>query len=217
MKLFVPGFIACAWLFAGVIFTGCDSPSQGQFLDKPQSRTPAGASAAGRQSNLPPNGADVARFHIGDTVTVTFSGPTPIDVHDESIKEDGTITLPLIGAVVAIGKTAGELQNEIYTNYVPKYYVRLTVTVKSGDRVYYVGGEVGSHGSRQLYVDGTTVTKAIQSAGGLTDFANHSKVWLTHASTGQRIRVNYDVALKNPAKDPPVYPDDQINVDKRVW
>ncbi len=68
--------------------------------------------------------------------------------HEETIKEDGTITLPLIGSVYAVGKTAGELQNEIYTNYVPKYYVRLTVTVKSGDRVYYVGGEVKSPGSR---------------------------------------------------------------------
>ena len=51
----------------------------------------------------------------------------------------------------------------------------------------------------------------------LTDFANHGKVWLTHTSTGQRIQVNYDDALKNPAKDPPVYPDDQINVEKRIF
>ncbi len=64
---------------------------------------------------------------------------------------------------------------------------------------------------------GTTVTKAIQSAGGLTDFANHGKVWLTRATTGQRIRVDYDKALENPAKDPPVYPDDQINVEQRIF
>lgn len=198
MNLFVRGLFACVCLFATVIFTGCDTTSQGQL-------------------NLQPRpGADVARFRVGETVIVTFSGaPVEIFPHEEPIKEDGTITLPLIGAVTAIGKTSGELQKEIYANYVPKYYVRLTVTVKSGDRVYYVGGEVNSHGSRQLYVGDTTVTKAIQSAGGLTDFANHSKVWLTHTSTGQRIRVDYDKALENPAKDPPVYPDDQINVDKR--
>ena len=108
------------------------------------------------------------------------------------------------------------MQNEIHDDYVPKYYVRLTVTVKSGDRVYYVGGEVKGPAA-QLYVGDTTVTKAIQSAGGLTDFANHSKVWLTRASNGQRIQVDYDDALKNPAKDPPVYPDDQINVEKRLF
>ena len=199
MKLFVHGLFACAWLLAGVIFTGCGSLSQGQLGSQPR------------------KGADVARFRIGETVIVTFSGsPIPIEPHEEPIKEDGTITLSLIGAVNAAGKTAGELQNEIYTNYVPKYYVRLTVTVKSGERVYYVGGEVKGS-SRQFYVSDTTVTKAIQAAGGLTDFANHSKVWLTHTSTGQRIRVNYDEALKYPAKDPPVYPDDQINVEKRIF
>jgi protein involved in polysaccharide export with SLBB domain len=88
--------------------------------------------------------------------------------------------------------------------------------VKSGDRIYYVGGEVKAP-AKQLYVGDTTVTKAIQSAGGLTDFANHGKVWLIRASNGERIRVDYDKALENPAKDPPVYPDDQINVEKRIF
>jgi len=199
MKLFVRGLFACAWMFAGMMFAGCGSPSQGQLNLQPR------------------NGADVARFRVGETVIVTFSGsPIEIPFHEEPIKEDGTITLPLIGAVTALGKTAGELQSEIYADYVPKYYVRLTVTVKSGDRVYYVGGEVRAP-NRQLYVGDITVIKAIQTAGGLTDFANHSKVWLTRATTGQRIRVDYDKALENPAKDPPVYPDDQINVEKRIF
>jgi polysaccharide export outer membrane protein len=218
MKLFVRGLFACAWLAAGVVFTGCSSPSQGPvFLDNPQPRIAAKPSAAEtRQIPASPDAAAVARFRVGETVIVTFSGPTPIDSHEEPIKEDGTITLPLIGAVYTVGKTAGELQNEIHADYVPEYYVRLTVTVKSGDRVYYVGGEVKG-GGRQLYVGDTTVTKAIQSAGGLSDFANHSKVWLTRATTGQRIRVDYDKALEDPTKDPPVYPDDQVNVEKRIF
>jgi polysaccharide biosynthesis/export protein len=202
MNLFVRGLFACVWLATVIIFTGCSSPSQG----------PMPAPNAARS-----NDASVARFRVGDTVIVTCSGtPMEIPVHEETIKEDGTIFLSLIGSINAVGKTAGELQNEIYTNYVPKYYVRLTVTVNSGERVYYVGGEVKG-GGRQLYVGDTTVTKAIQSAGGMTDFANHGKVWLTRATTGQRIRVDYDKALENPAKDPPVYPGDQINVEKRIF
>lgn len=200
MRLFVRGLFACAAVVAGMVLTGCSSPSQ-----------------SGPPTS-PPKPAGMARFRVGDTVTLSYSGiPSPVPDYVESIKEDGTITPPFIGPVVALGKTAGELQYEIYTNYVPKYYVHLTVTVKSGDRLYYVGGEVKSGGSRQFYVDGTTVTKAIQSAGGLTDFANHGKVWLIRASNGQRIRVDYDEALKDPAKDPPVYPDDQVNVEKRIF
>jgi polysaccharide export outer membrane protein len=218
MKLFVRGLFACAALVAGMVFTGCSSPSQGQlFLDNPQPRISTSPSAAPGQIAAPPKDASVAHFQVGDQIIVSFSGaPELIPDHVESIKEDGTITLPLIGAVYAASKTAGELQNEIYTDYVPKYYVRLTITVKSGDRVYYVGGEVHGPG-KQLYLDSTTVTKAIQSAGGLTDFANHSKVWLIRASSGKRIRVNYDKALEDPSKDPPVYPDDQINVEKRLF
>jgi protein involved in polysaccharide export with SLBB domain len=212
MKLFVRGLFACACLFAAVFFTGCVSPSQNPSPSDNSKPRPA----AGTQI-ISPADAAVARFRVGETVIVNFSGsPIAIEPLEGPITEDGTITLPLIGAVYAVGKTAGELQNEIYTNYVPKYYVRLTITVKSGDRVYYVGGEVKG-GGRELYVGDTTVTKAIQSAGGLTDFANHSKVWLIRASNGQRIRVDYDKALENPAKDLPVYPDDQINVEKRLF
>ena len=220
MKSLVRGLFACAGIAAGLLVTGCHSPEPGPlFMDSPLPRVAASSPStpARKPLPLPSNGASAAVFRAGDTVKVIFSGPTPIEGHEEPIKEDGTITLPLIGSVVAAGKTTGELQNEIHDAYVPKYYVRLTVTVSSGDRVYYVGGEVNSHGSRQLYVDGTTVTKAIISAGGLTDFANHSKVWLTRASNGQRIRVDYDEAIKNQAKDPPVYPNDQITVDKRIF
>jgi protein involved in polysaccharide export with SLBB domain len=205
MKLFVHGLFTSATVVLGLVLTGCSSPSPDPLLGSP---SPRGATST----------VNVARFHVGDAVSVTFSGsPTQIPEHAESIKEDGTLTLPLIGSIYALGKTAGELQNEIYTNYVPKYYVRLNVTVVSGNRVFYVGGEVNSHGQRMQYTDGLTVTKAIQSAGGLTDFANHGKVWLIRANGGQRIQVDYDEALKTPAKDPPVYPDDQIVVAKKIF
>jgi protein involved in polysaccharide export with SLBB domain len=214
MKLLLRGLFACLWVFTGVLLAGCGSSSNNLFLlDHPRPPGATGAPSGPGAQAL----ADVARFRVGETVTVTFSGvPTPIDPHQETIKENGTITLPLIGPIYAVGKTSGELQYEIYTNYVPKYYVRLTVTVKSGDdRVVYVAGEVRNPG-RVIYMNDMTVTKAIQAASGLTDFANHRKVWLTHASNGQRTQVNYDKALRDPAKDPPVFPEDQINVD-RSW
>jgi polysaccharide export outer membrane protein len=138
-----------------------------------------------------------------------------IEPHTEAIKEDGTITMSSIGHVQAAGKTAGELQNEIYNLYVPKYYRHLTVTVNTGDRVYYVTGEVKSPG-RQLYVGQMTVTKAITTAGDFTDFANHTKVRLIR-SNGQTIKVNCDKALQDPSLDLPVYPNDQIQVPRRIF
>jgi polysaccharide export outer membrane protein len=215
MKLFWKasslGFFACGLLFTGVIFTGCSSSSIDPiFSDNPTPPVMTGSLATGYTA------AEVARFHVGDSVSVTLTGmPETIEPHVEPIKEDGTITMPNIGHVQAAGKTAGELQNEIYNLYVPKFYRHLTVTVNIGDRVYYVTGEVKQPG-RQLYAGQMTVTKAITTAGDFTDFANHKKVWLIRAN-GQRIKVNCNEALRDSSKDPPVYPNDQIQVPRRFW
>ncbi len=200
MKLFVPRLFVLGLLLASWVFNGCSTTSP--TLD-------------GAGINKQPN-VEVARFHVGETVNISFSGtPDQILPHEEIIKEDGNITLSLIGSIRAVGKTAGELQNEIHDLYVPKYFVRLTVTVKPGDLVYYVRGEVRQPG-RQLYVGEITVTKAIASAGDFTDFANHSNILLTRAN-GQRIKVNGDKALQDSSKDPHVYPGDQIVVDRKIW
>jgi polysaccharide export outer membrane protein len=209
--LLVRGLSVCGLLLAGLMLTGCSSPSGGiRFSDLPD--TPAMSGQPGASDSA----ADTPRFHVGDTIIVTLSGPpTPIEPHQEPIKEDGTITLNDIGKVQAAGKTAGELQTAIHDLYVPRFYTHLTVTVNIGDRVYYVSGEVKIPG-RQLYIGQTTVTKAITSAGDFTDYANHKKVWLMRTN-GERIKVNVDKALKGTAQDPPVYPGDQISVPRRIW
>ncbi len=103
MKLFVNGLFMSALLFAAAIFAGCDSMQP----NAAQPSTPANPTIG------------VARFQVGDTVVVTLTTgsdqeSTGIPPHEDSVKEDGTITLPLIGKVIAVGKTPGELQNEIY-------------------------------------------------------------------------------------------------------
>jgi protein involved in polysaccharide export with SLBB domain len=205
------GFFACGLLLTGVIFTGCYSPPSDPFFsDTPTPPVMTGSPSTGY------TGAEVARFHVGDMVSVTLTDlPSDIPPHMESIKEDGTITMPDIGHVQAAGKTAGELQNEIYNLYVPKLYRHLTVSVNTGDRVYYVTGEVKQPG-RQLYAGQMTVTKAITTAGDFTDFANHKKVRLIRAN-GQTIKVNCDKALQDSSQDPPVYPNDQIQVPRKIW
>ena len=209
---------ASGWLgliaLAGWLATGCQTPNDHiDFTPVPGSEPPAGTNTS---PVAPSIGATESggRFAISDLVRVTFSGVTdPIAPHEERIKDDGTVTLPLIGAIKADGKTPGELQEIITKAYVPKYYLRLTVTVASDRRVYYVGGQVRSPG-RQEYLGTTTVTKAIQSAGDFTDFANRKNVLLTRVD-GKTLTVNCIKAARNPALDPPVYPGDKIVVELR--
>jgi protein involved in polysaccharide export with SLBB domain len=159
----------------------------------------------------------VSHLHIGDTVTVTLGGlPTEVTPHEEAIKDDGTITLDLIGPIQAEGKTLGQLQRDIYAAYVPRFYTHLDVAVTTtGDRVYYVQGEV-THPGEELYREGMTVTRAITAAGDFTDFANHKKIVLTRAN-GQRLKVNCDKIMNGDSPDPIVYPGDRVYVARRLW
>ena len=160
---------------------------------------------------------NVARLHIGDTVTITFSGVPDDDRLRRKSPSRKTAPSPCrtLAAFKAAGKTAGELEDVIHDLYVPAIYTHLNVTVKtSSDRVYYVRGEVKQPG-RQIYVGQITVTKAITSAGDFTDFANRKNVFLIRAN-GQRFKLNCDDILNGEAPDPPVYPGDQIEVTRRI-
>lgn len=159
---------------------------------------------------------EAARLHVGDSIIITFDGlPENPSGQDKTINDDGTITLSDIGAIKAVGLTTGDLEKVIHDKYVPHFFNHLTVTVKAGERVFYVSGEVGSK-SRQVYVGQITVTKAIAAAGGFLETANHKKVLLIRAS-GQRFKINCDAIQRGEAPDPPVYPGDQIIVPQRSF
>lgn len=157
-------------------------------------------------------------FRPGDSLTVTFNDtPITIDPSDQKIKADGTILLTQNQTFVAAGKTTGELEKEIRARYVPDYYKYMTVAVTRdiNTQWYYVEGEVRTP-SRQIYNNRLTVTMAIASVGGFTDFANKKKVKLIRVN-GKSYTVNCVKALNDPTLDLEVYPGDKIHVPRRFW
>lgn len=197
---FQTGLLLAALLLGAGLFTGCET------LDGGTNNPPATTNAPIKTSET---------LSVGDLVTVVFSDtPTPTTPFEERVKDDGTITLLLNQTFKVVGKSRRELEREIRSRYVPDYFVNLTVTVKPQERFYYVSGEVKMP-SRQPYPGEITVTKAIATAGGLTDFAKKSKVRLTRAN-GQSVIVDYEAALEDAAKDLPVYPGDKINVPRSI-
>jgi polysaccharide export outer membrane protein len=153
----------------------------------------------------------------GDTVTISFSDipPPGIPERKERIPDDGKLTLPFNVVVHAEGKTAFQLEREIEKQYVPRLFVRLTVSVKPEERYYFVGGEVKIN-NRQQYIGRMTVLRAIDTAGGFTDFANRKKVEVRRPG-GKKLNVNWYDAVKDPSKDPEVFPNDQIIVHKKIF
>jgi protein involved in polysaccharide export with SLBB domain len=195
---------ALCWLALTSVLIGLDA---GQVAAAPSETPPPAAS-----TNTYVRGA----LRVGDHVSVelTGTGETVAPIQQE-ISSDGTIRLPFIDTIVAVGKTPGQLQNDIHEAYVPAWYKHLSVTVTTPLRFFYVGGQV-LKGDRFPYTSPITVTAAIQAAGGFDPYANRKKVRLTRVD-GTVIIINCLEVLKNPAKDPPVYPGDKIDVPRRFW
>ncbi len=197
-------------LFVGLWLTGCRTPDT-SFSDVPESVLDTALSDGTASS-----GSVVSdKFQVGDTINVTFSGITdPMLPHEETIKEDGTISLAYIGSVKAAGRTPGDLQKEIQEKY-NKIYQNINVTVSPMQRVYYVGGEVKQPGPK-AYLGETDIIKAIQAGGDFTDFAKKTKVRLTHANGTTQI-INCVKVIEGSQPDVPVYPGDKIVVPRRLW
>jgi len=195
--------------------SGAPDPTQEKFA----STSPASSNQA---ASADPRGAtgELDQLHVGDVVTIELTD-TPVTFlpREERIKEDGTVTLIEDKTFVAAGKTRRQLEREIHDWYVPRFYLKMTVSVRQKEQTqfYYVRGEVKSAG-RQVYIDRMTVLKAIGSAGDFTDFARKSSVQLTRAN-GRTITINAKKALKDPRLDLEVFPGDYIYVPRRnpIW
>ena len=170
-----------------------------------------------RGTNTVVKTTDIDRFQPGEEIQVMITGITEQQPpHVETIKDDGTITMPSIGPIVAEGKTPGELQREIFNLYVPRLYTsNLTVTVSAADRFIYMGGEVKGAG-RLKYSGDMTVTKAVQAAGDFTIFANQRNVRVTRPD-GTIFTVDCIKALEDPTYDKAVFPGDKIYVKRRLF
>ncbi|HTM46916.1 MAG TPA: polysaccharide biosynthesis/export family protein [Polyangiaceae bacterium] len=132
---------------------------------------------------------------------------------DASVRPDGTITVPLIGEVVARGRTAVSLQAEI-TRRLSVFTMQPVVTVAVVEVNSYhftVAGEVEHPGmfTSKYYV---TLSEAVALAGGPTRYGSTNDMMIVRA--GKRIPIDYDAILsgKSSDQDLVILPGDAIRV-----
>jgi polysaccharide biosynthesis/export protein len=103
----------------------------------------------------------------GDVVDVKFFYTPELNENQQMIRPDGTITLQLVGKVMAQGKTPVELKHELvqlFTPHLKKPAVEVIVRTKN-DRKVYVSGEVNNPGIVEIPGE-LTALEAINKAGG---------------------------------------------------
>lgn len=106
---------------------------------------------------------------------------------------DGTISFPLIGDVIAGGKTVAQLK-EYLKSKLSRYIADtdLTVEVKqSNSMIVYVIGRVNAPGRQVLFAN-TNVLQALAMAGGLNPFAKKDQVRVFRQDEGKTKMFTFD-------------------------
>ena len=117
---------------------------------------------------------------------------------DVIVMSDGRITFPMIGEIMARGRTVTELKDDI-AEKLKDYVTNPEVTVivrESRSRRIYVIGMVNQPGQYQLEAD-MTVLQALTMAGGFTEWADKKYVMIVRREGGKELmyRFNYQEFL----------------------
>lgn len=132
------------------------------------------------------------------------------------VDASGRISMPLVGAVDARGKTAAELATAIEGSLRGRYVrnPEVTVNIKSSvSQVVTVDGSVVEPGLYPV-TNQMTLMRAIASAKGLSEFAKQDDVVILRTVEGRKMAGLYNIAAirRGVYEDPSIYANDVIVV-----
>ena len=149
------------------------------------------------------------RLGTNDRIAISVYGEDDLS-REYVVSPSGTISLALIGDVVAKGRTSEELRAEIVSRLGSGFINNPTITlVVTGFRNFYIFGEVNKPGEFQ-YESGLTLTQAVAAASGFTYRAAKRYVFIRHEGDAKEARVPL-------APDMQVLPGDTIRVGERYF
>jgi polysaccharide export outer membrane protein len=152
----------------------------------PRSYTPLPVAYAAAPMPVP---HEVAyRLDAGDRLRVVVYGQEGL-TNTYAIDAGGAITMPLIGAVTARGRTNSGLAAEIAAKLRSGYIREPSVAVEiEAYRPFFILGEVAAPG-QYPYVPNMSVETAVAIAGGFSPRAKRDRVTLTHAGEQGATRI----------------------------
>lgn len=207
----------CLWvLLLSVLWSGCQTGSESAGAGTPAASTAAAPSAKPAGNPATNEVFSIDRIAVGDVIRVMYEASVPISPTELQVPETGLVTIHMGEQVQVAGKMAADVSKEIRDLFTVKkqMYKRLSVNVQVLGRTVSVGGEVRSTGSFP-FEGGMTVLKAVNRAGGFTEYADRRKVRITRLN-GQQIIVDCKAAMKKPELDLPLYPGDRVDVLRSI-
>lgn len=151
---------------------------------------------------------------ISDLLEISVWGEQNIS-RQVTVRNDGYISLPLMGEMYVAGKTPAQVKKEMessLTKYIkdPRCAV---IVVEPRSKRYYIQGQVAHQGQFTLDKD-LYLTQVIPIAGGFTEFADKDSLIIIRKEddTRKRIKVDYDRIIKGKDDDILIIPGDNIIV-----
>ena len=152
---------------------------------------------------------DGYRLGSGDKIHLGVFGQPDLN-GDYVVDGGGSVQLPLIGSVKAAGLTVAEFQKQVATKFGDGYLVNPNVELDVVSyRPFYIIGEVRSPG-QYPYVNGMSVLNAVALAGGFTDRADKSEVYIRRNGSAKETEYPGDETTK-------VNPGDIIRISERFF
>jgi polysaccharide export outer membrane protein len=171
----------------------------------------ARADGAAQQAAYQPTAsiAEIYKLGAGDKLRVIVYGEDDLGGAFD-VDGNGFISLPLVGQLKVAGLSATEVERAITAKFADGYLKEPRVSVEVTQyRPFYILGEVNRPGSYP-YVDGMSVQNAVAAAGGYTQKAVESGVYVRHEGQTQEVYLDTD----SPAQ---IYPGDVVRVPSSLF
>jgi polysaccharide export outer membrane protein len=163
-----------------------------------------------------------ASYRVGapDSLKITILPEPPVEA-EAQVRPDGIITVPLIGEVMAGGRTIPEISTEIeerIARYKRDPHVTVALTAAASTDIVILG-EVGKQASFPL-VKETRIVEAIGLVGGTTAFSSDRKIRVIRTVNGvtKVMRVNLHAIRKGDlSTNIMLEPGDFVYVPPTLW
>ena len=146
----------------------------------------------------------------GDLIRITVFEEEDLSFDELLVGDRGVISYPFLDEIKVEGNTTKELEQKIIAGLIGDYLIDPKVTVSIIEyRNFYVNGEVEKPGGFP-FKPGLSVRKAISLAGGLTDRASKSNIFIVHDDDDEKTPNR--VTLNSPVK-----PGDSITIEQSFF
>ncbi len=150
------------------------------------------------------------RLASGDSIIITVFDEPELTL-EFRLSNKPNISYPFLGSIRVYDQTTNQLEQTITTGLKGDYLIEPRVNVSIVEfRPFFITGEVKDPGGYP-YKPGLTLRKAITLAGGFTERASRSKMYVTHKNNTANDK------RKLIRLDDPVQPDDVVTIEQSFF